>query len=115
MSPKYHVRRKEFLNKFATWRAYIIASVEDTSDAVRCCNDHAEAAGHVHFELASCHDEIELHFSLATAEDRDNSLYKANKLAEVINAFRDAIEKEIAVINERQSTQQHARAASAVH
>lgn len=115
MSTKYHVQRKEFLNKFATWRAYIIASVEDTSESVRCCSDHPEAAGHVHFELASCHDEIELHFSLATAEDRDNSLYKANKLAEVIVAFRDAIEKEIAVINERQSTQQHARAASAVH
>ena len=115
MSNKYHVQRKEFLNKFATWRAYIIASVEDTTDEVRCCSDHADAAGHVHFELASCHDEIELHFSLATVEDRENSLYKANKLAEVISAFRDAIEKEIAVINERQSTRQHARAASAVH
>ena len=115
MNNKYHVQRKEFLNKFATWRAYIIASVEDTSNAVRCCGEHAETAGHVHFELASCHDEIEPHFSLATAEDRENSLHKANKLAEVILEFRDAIEKEIAVINERLATQQHARAASAVH
>jgi len=115
MSKKYHVQKKEFLNKFATWRAYVIASVEDSSDAMRCCSDHSEGAGHVHFELASCHDEIELHFSLATAEERDNSLYKANKLAEVVIAFRDAVEKEIAIINERQSTQQHARAASTVH
>ncbi len=115
MSKKYHVQRKEFLNQFATWRAYIIASVEDTSDAVRCCNEHKETVGHVHFEMASCHDEIELHFSLETNEDRENSLYKANKLAEVVNAFRDAIEKEISIINERQSTQQDARAASAVH
>lgn len=115
MNNKYHVQRKEFLNKFATWRAYIIASVEDTSNAVRCCAEHTEAVGHVHFELASCHDEIELHFSLVTAEDRENSLYKANRLAEVISEFRDAIEKEINIINERQSTQQHTRAAAAVH
>jgi hypothetical protein len=69
----------------------------------------------VFFEIASCHDEIELHFSLATAEDRENSLYKANKLAEVVSAFRDAIEQEIGIIKERKSVQQHARAAAAVH
>lgn len=115
MSKKYHVQKREFLNKFTTWRAYIIASVEDTSETMRCCGEHDEVVGRVFFEIASCSDEIELHFSLATAEDRDNSLFKANKLAEVVNAFRDAIEKEVANINERQSTQQHARAASAVH
>lgn len=113
MSKKYHVQRREFLNQFTTWRAYVIASVEDSSDIVACCHDNHES--NVHFELASCSDEIELHFSLSTAMDRENSLYKANKLAEVVNAFRDAIEKEIVIINERQSTQQHARAASAVH
>ena len=114
MSKKYHVREREFLNKYITWRAYIIASVEDSCDAVPCCDDHRDSS-EVYFAVADCHDEIELHFSLATAEDRENSLYKANKLAEVINAFRDAIEKEIAIIDERQMTKQHARAASAVH
>ena len=114
MSKKYHVQRREFLNKYTTWRAYIIAAVEDSSGAVPCCDDHRDAS-EVHFEIASCHDEIELHFSFATAEDRENSLYKANMLAEVINAFRDAIENEIAIIDERQTTKQHARAASAVH
>jgi len=114
MSSKFHVQRREFLNKYTTWRAYIIATVQDTSDMFSCCEDHS-GKGEVFFEIASCHDEIELHFSLATAEDRENSLYKANKLAEVVNAFRDAIEKEIGIINERHSTQQQARAASAVH
>lgn len=104
MSKKFHVQQREFLNIYPTWRAYIMATVEDTSGHNGC-----------YFELASCHDEIELHFSLATPEDRENSLHKANKLAEVVNAFRDAIEKEVAIINERRSTQQHARAASAVH
>lgn len=114
MSKKYHVQKREFLNKYTNWRAYVIASVEETSEQAPCCEDHREGS-EVFFEIASCHDEIELHFSLSTAEDRENSLYKASKLAEVVNAFRDAIEKEIRIVDERQSTQHHARAASAVH
>ena len=114
MSKKYHVQRREFLNMFTTWRAYVIASVEDSSDVTSCCEGDRQNS-EVFFEIASCHDEIELHFSLATAEDRENSLHKANKLAEVVNAFRDAIDKEVGIINERQSIQQHARAATAVH
>jgi len=113
MSKKFHVQKREFLNKYTAWRAYIIATVQDTSDMLTCCAEHDEKS-EVFFEIASCHDEIELHFSLATAEGRENSLYKANKLAEVVNAFRDAIEKEIVIINEGHTTQQHARAASAV-
>lgn len=114
MSKKFHVQKREFLNIFTTWRAYIIASVEDSSESYACCDEHGSESS-VFFEIASCNDEIELHFSLSTAEDRENSLYKANKLAEVVTAFRDAIEKEIGIINERHSIKQHARAASAVH
>jgi len=114
MSKKYHVQRREFLNKYTSWRAYVIAMVEDTSETASCCEEHRDGS-EVTFEIASCHDEIELHFSLATAADRENCLYKANKLAEVVTAFRDAIEKEVGIVNERQSTQQHARAASTVH
>ena len=114
MSKKYHVQRREFLNTYTNWRAYVIAMVEDTSDAPVCCDDHRDG-GFVHFEIASCNDELELHFSLATALDRENSLYKARTLADVVIAFRDAIEKEVAIINERETVQQHARAASAVH
>jgi hypothetical protein len=114
MNKKYHVQKREFLNIFTSWRAYVIASVEDSSDLGACCDEHRNESD-VHFEIASCHDEIELHFSLATPEDRENSLYKANKLAEVVTAFRDAIEKEVGIINERHAIQQHARAAAAVH
>ena len=114
MSKQYHVQRREFLNIFTTWRAYVIATVEDSSEMTSCCDDH-RGNSEVFFQIASCHDEIELHFSLSTAEDRENSLHKANKLAEVVNAFRDAIEKEVGIINERQWVQQHARAAAAVH
>lgn len=114
MSKKFHVQKREFLNLYTNWRAYLIATVQDTSEVTSCCEEH-RSGSEVFFEIASCHDEIELHFSLATAEDRENSMHKANKLAEVVNAFRDAIEKEIGIINERQSIQQHTRAASAVH
>jgi hypothetical protein len=114
MSKKYHVQRREFLNIFTTWRAYIIATVEDTSEMITCCDEHRKGS-EVNFEIASCHDEIELHFSLATAEDRENSLHKATKLAEVVNEFRDAIEKEIRIVETRQTANQHTRAAAAVH
>ena len=112
MSKKYHVQRREFLNIFTTWRAYIIATVEDTSEMTTCCDEHRKGSD-VNFEIASCHDEIELHFSLATAEDRENSLHKASKLAEVVVEFRDAIEKEIRIIEARQTTNPHTRAAAA--
>ena len=115
MSKIFHIQRREFLNLFTTWRAYIIVSVQDSSEKFACCDEHGDDESRVFFEIASCSEQIELHFSLKTPGDRENSLYKANKLAEVVNAFRDAIEKEIGVINERYSTQQHARAAGSVH
>ena len=114
MSKKFHVQKREFLNLYTTWRAYIIASVEDTTDMRSCCSKN-QNEGEVFFEIASCNHEIELHFSLATAEDRENSLHKANKLAEVVIAFRDAIEKEVGIIHERQSAQQHSQTVAAVH
>jgi hypothetical protein len=109
--PRSETGVSEYLHDLASIRH---RHVEDSSDYTSCCEEHRESS-EVFFEIASCHDEIELHFSLATAKDRENSLYKANKLAEVVNAFRDAIEKEVGIINERQSIQQHARAAAAVH
>jgi hypothetical protein len=114
MGRKYHVQRREFLNKYTTWRAYIIASVEDTSERTNCCDQHNESS-RVFFELASCTEQLELHFSLETAHDRENSLHKATKLAEIVNEFRNALEKEIRIIEERSATKPHARAAGSIH
>ncbi|MEP6847276.1 MAG: hypothetical protein ABI999_00350 [Acidobacteriota bacterium] len=114
MSKKYHIRERTFLNSLPEMRAYLIAVVEDTSDLPNCCEEHRNG-GEIIFEVASCYDEINLHFYMATAADRENSLYKANKLAEIVNAFRQAIENEVKAINERASIQQHTRAMSAVH
>ncbi len=64
--------------------------------------------------IADCHDEIALYFDLSTARERENSLYKARTLADILARFRDAIEAEAKAIEERMTIQQHARAAAAV-
>ena len=114
MSKKYHVERREFLNKFTDMRAYVIGLVEDTREKHECCEPKKERS-EIILRIADCSDEIDLWFDLRTERDRENSLYKIKQLAEVIVEMRDAIEKEVAIINERQTTEQHARAASAVH
>jgi hypothetical protein len=48
------------------------------------------------------------------AADRENSLCKANKLADMVNAFRQAIENEAKAFDER-TAMQHIRASAAVH
>jgi hypothetical protein len=42
MSKKYHVVRREFLNKFSNLQAYVIAIVEDAREKHVCCKDSEE-------------------------------------------------------------------------
>lgn len=114
MSKKYHVERREFLNKFMDMRAYVIGIVEDTRDQHTCCSDNKDRS-HIRLMIADCSDEIDLWFDLRTAAERENSAHKIRVLAEVISAVRDAIELEVKTIDERTATQQHARAASSIH
>jgi hypothetical protein len=114
MSKKYHIRERTFLNLKPEMRAYVIAVVEDTSELNPCCEGHSKG-GEIIFEIASCYDEIYLHFDMSTTAERENSLHKATRLAEVANAFRQAVENEVRVMEERSSIGQHTRAAAAVH
>ena len=117
MSKKYHLRRREFLNMNVDLRAYIIAVVEDARDRhvePRTSDDDDDSLD-ISLRIADCRNEIYLYFDLDTQDERENSLHKIRKLAEVINEFKLAIEKEIAVISARESVPRHARAASAVH
>ena len=114
MSKKYHVERREFLNKHTNLPAYIIAIVEDAREKHVCCKD-TEEWSEITMRIADCSEEIELYFDLSSIEERENSLHKIRTLAEVINDFKRAIEIEVEVINARQSIPKHARAASAVH
>lgn len=114
MSKKFHVNERAFLNLQSNLRAYIIAYVEDTSPYPACCEEYREG-GQISLRIADCYNEIDLYFDLSTARERENSLYKAKKLADVLASFRDAIEAESKAIEERLTVQQHARAAAAVH
>ncbi len=114
MSKKYHVERREFLNKFSNLRAYVIAIVEDAREKHVCCNNSDEWH-EISLKIADCNDEIELYFDLSTVDERENSLYKIRTLAEVINEFKRAIEIEVEVINARMAIPQHTRVSTAVH
>lgn len=83
MVKKYHVQERSFLNLKPEMRAYVIAVVEDTRDTHPCCEEY-RFGGEVVFELASCYDEINLHFDMTTDAERANSLHKARRLAEIV-------------------------------
>jgi len=114
MDKKFHVNERAFLNLPTNLRAYVIAFVEDTSIYPACCEEYREG-GQISLRIADCYNEIELYFDLSTARERENSLYKAGKLAEILTRFRDAVEAEVKAIEKRDALQQHARVASAVH
>ena len=98
----FHVNERAFLNLPTNLRAYIIAFVEDTSP-YPACSDKYEYGGQISLRIADCFDEIELHFDLSTKRERENSCYKAKTLAEILAKFRDAIETESKMIEERET------------
>lgn len=114
MTKKYHVERREFLNKFTNLRAYVIAVVEDARE--KHLGDGENEEWHeITLKISDCSNEIELYFDLSTTEERENSLYKIQTLSEVITAFKNAIELEAEVLNAKQPVPLKARAASAIH
>jgi len=72
MSKKYHVERREFLNKFTDMRAYVIGIVEDTREQHTCC-DSKKDRSEIILKIADCSDEIDLWFDLRSGRDRENS------------------------------------------
>ncbi len=114
MSKKYHVERREFLNKFSNLGAYVIAIVEDARDKHVCCKDSDEWHD-ISLRIGDCSREIDLYFDLSTVEERENSLHKIRTLVEVLSEFKRAIEIEVEVLNARQSIPKHARVSAAVH
>ena len=112
MSNKYHVRERVFLNIKTEMRAYIIGVVEDTREIPTSDRDGWQR-GMIQLELADCHDDVSYSFNLSTPEERENSLFKIQKMAEVINAVKEAIEKEAASIETRESFKPEAQAVAA--
>ena len=102
MSKKFHVQERTFLNLQTELRAYIIAVVEDTRE-IPNQNEDDWKWGQIELKLADCSREVAFDFDLSTSADRENSLYKIRKIAEVINAFHRALEIEAEAIAERQA------------
>ena len=114
MDKKYHVNEREFLNLHSDLRAYIIAYVEDSSTYPACFEEYSKG-GQISLRIADCYSEIDLDFDLSTPRRRENSLHKARTLAEILTRFAQAIEAETVAIESRETLQQHARAATAIH
>lgn len=114
MSKKYHYRERAFLNKDPEMRAYIMALVEDTRDIAQCFEE-GWLYGEIELKLADCFDEVSFEFDLSTRDSRENSVYKARKIAEFVNAFVAAIEIEAADIESREAIKPLYKALTAVH
>ena len=99
--PRYHVRRREFLNEEPELPAFIIGIVEDTRGIP---NDDPNCSwnwGSITLDLADCYRRIKFDFDMDDPKRRANSLRKINLIAEVVNAVRDAIALEVESRNAR--------------
>ena len=95
MPNRYYVRK--FLNRPGHHGgAYVLASVEDTSES----SDASDSA-FADFELADCFRHVGLDFPLRSVADRKNSLAKARLLAEVTARFLEALEVEAELADRR--------------
>jgi hypothetical protein len=97
---KYHVRRRQFLNRDPQFPAYIIGIVQDT----RGFPDDEPGEwkwGDIELEFGDCNRRVAFDFNMDTPQNRANSLYKIRRLSEVVCAVREAIELEVASIGAR--------------
>jgi hypothetical protein len=96
---KYHVRKRLFLNRDEEYPAFIIGSVEDTSEIPN--DDDDWKWGSIELKMGDCYRHISFDFNMDTRENRANSLFKINRIAHVVNAVRNAIQAEADSMNKR--------------
>ena len=99
---KYYVRKRIFLNRDLDMRAFAIAIVEDTR-GIPNENDNDWKYGEIQLNLGDCYRHVSFDFNMDTKENRADSLYKIRRIAEIVNAVRDALELEAESINQRQT------------
>ena len=89
---KFTFRKRSFLNPTSTgFTSYILAEVESSDNG-------AYKWGNYLLTLADCKRIIRLEFGLGNKLERRRSLAKINLLIKILTAFRDALVKEIALI-----------------
>lgn len=92
MKAIYTFRKRAFLNPISTNQtSHIHAHVESSHDGAYRWGDNL-------IYLADCKRVIELEFFLGTERHRRISLAKINLLIDVLTSFRDALAREIALI-----------------
>lgn len=91
---KYYVRRRLFLNRDPEFPAFVIGVVEDTRDLPD--EDTQWQWGTIELCFGDCYRRVSFDFNLSTPEERAAGLYKIRRLAEVVDAVREAIELEAA-------------------
>jgi hypothetical protein len=109
---RYHVRRREFLNEDSELPAFIIGVVEDTSE-IADDDDERWKWARIVLDLGDCSRKVSFDFDMCDAKERANSLRKITIIAEVVNAVREGISKEVESRNARPHIQDHTQGAVA--
>jgi len=92
MKTIYTFRKRAFLNPVSTNQtSYVLAHVESSHDGAYPWGDNL-------VYIADCRRIIKLEFFIGTAKARRASLAKLNLLINVLSSFRDALSKEIALV-----------------
>jgi hypothetical protein len=101
----FTLRKRLFLNPVSTgYTSYVLAETESSQGG-------AYKWGHYMLTLADCRRCIQLEFFLGTKDARRNALKKINLLIDVLTQFRDALQKEIALIEKGESRGQTSKKA----
>jgi len=85
-------RKRIFLNPIAEGAPSFIQAIADDSD------EGTYLLGNYLLIIADCNRRIMLHFHVTSPRSRKNARAKIDKLAQVVNDFRDALIKEIELI-----------------
>ena len=92
MRPVFVFRKRFFLDSIATSHtSHILAEVESSQNG-------EYQWGHYMLTLADCRRRIQWEFFLGTKQARRNSVRKINLLINLLVRFRDALQKEIDLI-----------------
>jgi hypothetical protein len=110
-TPRYHVRRREFLNENPEMPAYVIGVVQDTGDMPDENEGWKWATAMLDF--GDCNRRVSFDLDMSEPDERANTLRKINLIAEVVNAVRDGIAKEVESRNSRPHVQDQTEAAVA--
>jgi hypothetical protein len=82
--------------------AYVRVYVEDTS--ARRQHGKRPPEPRVRLQIADCTNVINLEFALTTPGERENSLFKINTLIAALHRFRDGLDAEVDLYEQRDST-----------